>query len=98
MGMGVKYVLGSESRGLVVGSKEEGRIRGDHYVPGLGGWRFCLGDGRQEFSFGHVVESRLKWKQCNRCELPSVRNRVSLEAGILLFLSPAFSLPHQWGS
>lgn len=35
--MGAKYVLGSESRGLV-GDKEEGRSRGDHYVPGLGGW------------------------------------------------------------
>lgn len=98
MGMGVKYVLGSESRGLVVGSKEEGRIRGDHYVPGLGGWGFCLADGHQEFSFGHVVESGLKWKQCNRCELSGVRHRVSLVAGILLFSSPAFSLPHQWGS
>lgn len=36
--MGAKYVLGSESRGLVVGDKEEGRSPGDHYVLGLGGW------------------------------------------------------------
>lgn len=55
-----------------MGGKEEGRIKGDHYVPGLGGWGPYLGDGHREFSFGCVVKSGLKWKQCNRCELLSV--------------------------